>query len=302
MFYLLSQSRSFRFRRLLAGLTLLLSATLSFADKPHRVVSLNLCLDQLLIMLAEPEHIASLSYLAADPKLSFTHEQARHYPNNRGQAEEILPLKPDLILAAPYSARSSVTLLQRLDYRVEEFGLAGKLEDIRDQIRQLATALQEQDKGEALISQMEDRIQQALMRNPFPDHAPLAVFYSSNGYSYGRHTLQDELLTLLGLRNLAAEAGLNGPGLLSLETLIRAQPDILIVDTQADKQGQLAHFMLHHPALEKAITGPQTIKLSDKYFQCAGPMFAEALDKMSLALERLKEQTAGLEKEGGSHD
>ena len=40
----------------------------AFADAPRRIVSFNLCADQLVVALADPEQIAGLSPYAADPR------------------------------------------------------------------------------------------------------------------------------------------------------------------------------------------------------------------------------------------
>ena len=72
---------------------------------PRRIVSLNLCTDQLLMLLA-PERIAALSILATDPLLSVMAAEARRYPLVRGDAEEVLRFDPDLVVAAPFAARA----------------------------------------------------------------------------------------------------------------------------------------------------------------------------------------------------
>ena len=82
--------------------------------KPQRIVSINLCLDQLVLMLADPEHIQSLTFLSLDPAYSFMHEEAANVRViNHGAAEEILPLEPDLVLAGQFSASFAVQVLQR---------------------------------------------------------------------------------------------------------------------------------------------------------------------------------------------
>src|SRR5450631_2007243 len=72
------------------------------AAAPQRVVSANLCGDQLLLALADPDQIASLSPFAGDPDLSFLAERARAFPHNRGSVEDIIRLEADLVLIGPY--------------------------------------------------------------------------------------------------------------------------------------------------------------------------------------------------------
>src|SRR5262245_39502286 len=87
-------------------------ALLCGAAAPERVVSLNLCTDQMLVLLA-PEKVAALSPLARDPALSFVAPQAASLPTVRVSAEAVLRLHPDLVLAARYGAQTVLALLQR---------------------------------------------------------------------------------------------------------------------------------------------------------------------------------------------
>src|SRR5689334_19282470 len=69
---------------------------------PRRVVSFNVCADQLLVALADPDQIAGLSPYASDPRVSVVAEQARKFRRLDWQAESILPLDPDLVLVGPW--------------------------------------------------------------------------------------------------------------------------------------------------------------------------------------------------------
>ena len=82
------------------------------AAAPARVVSTNLCTDQLAMLLAAPGQLVSVSWLAADPRSSTMAAEAARYPANHGLAEEIFLLSPDLVLAGSYTARTAVDLHQ----------------------------------------------------------------------------------------------------------------------------------------------------------------------------------------------
>jgi iron complex transport system substrate-binding protein len=77
--------------RILILLTVVLSLPLAgaaSADTPRRIVSLNLCTDQLLMALVPAQRIASITWLSrseGDPALL---PLARHLPANRGSAEQ----------------------------------------------------------------------------------------------------------------------------------------------------------------------------------------------------------------------
>jgi iron complex transport system substrate-binding protein len=254
-------------------------------DAPRRIVSLNLCTDQLVLWLAQRDHIASVTWLAAQAGFSSVHELTAGIHLNHARAEEILPLAPDLILASEFSGGATVNLLRRLGYEVHMIGFPSTLETTLAQILEVATLLGEQQKGEAMVASIQSRIETALADMPQHDSQPLAVFYASNGYTYGQHTLRDDFLQDLGFRNLGAEVEINGPGLLSLETLLAARPDFLLVNSLDDNEAPLAQPLLQHPALRKSLQDhTQLIELPDVLFQCSGPMLAEAYERMARAM------------------
>src|SRR5215470_4715940 len=93
------------------------------ADAPRRVVSFNICADQLVVALADPEQIAGLSPYAADPSLSVVAEKARGYRRVDWQVESIIPLSPDLILIGPVDRAVTRRMLVSLGYPIEEVEL-----------------------------------------------------------------------------------------------------------------------------------------------------------------------------------
>ena len=80
-------------------------------DKPQRIVSTNICTDQLLIKLVDQKRIASLSHLASDPHSSWIATEASTLHLNRGTAEEVISLNPDLIITSTFSFRPTLSIL-----------------------------------------------------------------------------------------------------------------------------------------------------------------------------------------------
>jgi len=273
-------------RAVAAALLLLPGLLGAAAAAPRRVVSLNLCADQLLVLLAERERIASLSFLAADPVVSAMAAAATGLPVNHGLVEEVLPLEPDLVLAGAYTARSAVALLRRLGYRVVVLAPATTLDGIRANLRTVAAALDERERGEALLAAFE----QALGPPPraAPGEAPVAALYVANGYSPGRGTPADALVRRAGLRNLAAERGLTGLAPLPVETLLMARPDLLVIG-RSYRGPALADAPLRHPALAKAFAGRATVHIPDRLWSCGTPLVAEAVRRLRAARARVRQ-------------
>jgi iron complex transport system substrate-binding protein len=126
-------------RHLALALWLLVGGvSLQAGERPQRVVSINLCSDQLLLMLADADQVASVSQLALEPLSSFVAKQAQGYPINHARAEEVIALQPDLVLATSHDNPRLLTTLANLGYRVEKLPRANDLRQIISNIRQLA--------------------------------------------------------------------------------------------------------------------------------------------------------------------
>lgn len=257
-------------------LLLLVALPLAAQEAPQRIVSMNLCTDQLLLLLVERERIASLSFLASDPAFSSLAAQAQGIATNRGQAEEVLGFAPDLVLTNQFSATLAANLLERLGHPVQRLGFAATIADVYAQMREVAALTADAARGEALVAELQSAIAGERERLLPQLRGKRAVFFSSNGFSYGANSLQHDFLESLGLRNVAADAGLYGPAPLPLELLLAAEPDYIFVDRRGQLDAQLAHPLLQHRALAALTQRARMIDLPDKLFQCGGPELADA--------------------------
>jgi iron complex transport system substrate-binding protein len=266
----------------IAILLMLCSGMAIAAEPPQRVVSVNLCSDQLLLMLAEPEQIASVSFLSRDPDSSFVAEAAKAYPINHARAEEIIRLKPDLILITPHDNPRLRTTLEQLGYPLYQLSLGNQLDDIYKEIRQLAERLGQTTRGESLIEAMQQRLQPGEANKTLP---PRALFLQPRGYTSGTDTLQDEALRLAGWHNLASEHGIKGYTPVPLEEILHWQPDTLFTSSFNETGDSLAERQLRHPALKRLLEKRPMVEIPFKYWICPGPMLADAVALLRQARE-----------------
>ncbi len=270
-----------RFAKLLA-FTLIIPLSICKADsRPQRIVSMNLCTDQLLLMLAPPERIVSISALSLDPNSSFMADAAERHQTNHGKSEEILPLKPDLVLASGYAARPAVELLRKLGHRVEVLPMANDIAGIRSNITTLASLLGEEEKGRRLIEQMDKRI--ARVQTQIAEPRNKAIFYQPRGYTGGRHTLQDEALRLAGWNNAAADNGIEGYSHIGLEELLMARPVQIFTSSYAPGTSSMAQRQLQHPVIKRLTSSRHMIEIDYRYWICDGPMIAYAIEALAAA-------------------
>jgi iron complex transport system substrate-binding protein len=272
--------------RTVLSLALLIHAAVVHAQQaPQHIVSMNVCTDQLLLLLVDKSRIASLSYFAADPAYSNLVAQAAELPSNRGQADAVLALQPDLILTSAFSGSFAASLLARLQQRVERLGFASNHAELYAQMAQVGAWTGSDAQAQELITQTQATIASATAQLRPLLRGKKALFVSSNGIAFGSGTLQHAFLQSLDLRNMAAEAGLQGPLPLSLELLLQADADYLFTEPRGALDQQLAHPLLQHPALSRSRV--QRVALRDRWFDCAGPWLNDAY--VSLAQQLTQE-------------
>ncbi len=256
-------------------------AQVAASHPPQRIVSLNMCLDQLLWRLVAPERLVSLSYLSANPAWSPIAEQVQDMRLNHGLAEEIVPLNPDLIVAGEFEALEAVALLARLGHPTTRVPVPRTLADISGQVRQLGELVGESDGAEQMVQQLNTQL--AALARQGASHVPLsALWYSSNGIVIGKGTLEHELMTLAGLRNLAAERDIWGFQQLDLELLLSLRPDLLIVEESQAEAFSLAREYLSHPALKTA--GFTLVRLPAGLSGCAAAVVGDVAQSLAQAL------------------
>ena len=242
----------------------------------QRIASLNLCTDLLLLELVEPERIVSLTYWAADPDLSYLADRARGIALNHSLAEEIVPLEPDLVLAGQFSDVLVISILEQLGYPVAVLDVPLTLAGMREHILAFGELVEEPQRARQLADEIDAGLRAAAWTGVDAGW-PLAAVYGPQGVSPGRDTLLNDLLALAGYRNLAAELGIVSYGTLSLEELVMAEPDILVLDNVASNTDSVAHQALRHPVLRRQFAEKPVLELPPKWSVCVGPTVVDAL-------------------------
>lgn len=250
------------------------------AARPQRIVSLNLCADQYLMALADPGQIAALSPYARDPDISAGAAVAKRLPVVRGHAEEVFALSPDLVLASPFHRREALAMVEGGRIAVVEVPPAESYAAIVDQVRLVARAVGHVDRGEALIR----RMNADLAALPRPRAQGVAAYYQRRGFMTGTGTLIDELMTRVGLVNLAGRLGRPALSRVSLEEMVASRPDYLIVESATDRIADQGTEMLHHPAL----AAMARLRLPQAWTVCGGPSYVTAARSLVSQLARAR--------------
>ena len=275
-------------RLALTLLALLTFGGTALADAPRRVVSFNLCADQLVLALADPGQIAGLSPYAADASLSVMAEAARAYPRLDWQAESTIALGPDLVLIGDTDRPVTKHLLQAQGLRLHEITLIDDFSTARRQIEEVAAVLGHPERGAALLA----AIDAARARLDAAPRAPFAtaLLVNRGGYTAGSHSLAAVLLAEAGLKPPAGALPGYG-GYVPLERLLVLHPDVIVLNSLPTEAHDEGSYNLLHPALAAMYPPERRLVLPTRYTLCGGPALVEAFDYLAAMLTRLAAQS-----------
>ncbi len=266
---------------MLAGL----SAPARAAPLP-RVASMNVCTDQLLLPLADPVQIVGLSRFSRDAWQSWAAEAARRYPSLSGGAEDVLVLKPDVVVASLFDKRSTRELLKAQGLRLAEFSVPRNLDEVKAQIREMGEIVRHGDRAEEEIARLDAAMARA--REAVVEKRYSVLPLSRRGWVSGSDSLVGSLLTETGLFNAAGGLGAGQGGFASLEAIVNARPDFLLVSEAGTRAEDDGRAFLLHPALERFYPPSKRIVIPERLTVCGGVMLADALDLLVKELKRVE--------------
>jgi iron complex transport system substrate-binding protein len=272
-------------RAVLGGLLLaaLIGVGALAAPAPRRIVSLNPCLDGILLELADPGQIVALSHYSREPSQSAIADVARRYPFTWGSAEEVVALRPDLVLTSGMGAMTLSGVLPRLAIRQASFTVPDSVEQSLAQVRRVGVLVGHPGRGEALAARIRAALAAAAARPGEPRLG--ALIYEYHGLASGPHTLVDELMRRVGFENLAGRYGLKRTGDVPLDALLADPPQVLLAGRLARGEPVWADRVLSHPALSALSPRMRRETFPEQLMFCGGPSLIPAAAALARARE-----------------
>lgn len=248
---------------------------------PRRVVSLNPCLDAILVRVADRSQIAALSHYSRDRGSSSIVDIAQVLPFTYESAEEVVALRPDLLLSGNHTSPATRAALARMGLHAEEFPVPESVEASLAQVARVARLVGRPDRGETLIAAIRAAIAAAA---PAPGTPRLsALVYQSNGFASARGTLVDEMLRRTGFDNVAPRYGLKRTANVPLERLIADPPDVLLAGIPKPGAPSWADRVLEHPALSQVSARMRREVFPQRLMNCGGPVLIETARALASA-------------------
>ena len=251
----------------LSAISLALAAAPS-AGGARRVASLNLCTDELVLALAAPGQIVSVTHRAQQEAETPLWRRALLYPRNDGSLISVAALRPDLVVTMGGGGRDRLHIARRLGIPTLDLPFAQSLTDVAESVRRLALALGREQAGAALLRRMA-----ALIRGA-PRGRRDTIWLGGGGRTVSAAGLEAQWVALAGLGQRAM------PGdRVSLETLILRPPAILLRSDYRAGQYSAGQRWLSHPAARWA-RGARTVPTDGRRWTCMGPLLIDEIYRL----------------------
>lgn len=261
-------------RAFVCALAISLAAAVPAQAAPRRVASLKLCTDELLLSLADPGQIASVTYLAQQPQEFPLWRQARAYPSNDGSLISIVRHRPDLVIDMGGGGRDSTRIARRLGIEVLNLPYPQSLKDMEAIIMQVARALGRDQAGRAAVARIEQ------LRHSRPRRDVDAIWLGGGGLTFTSTGLGAEWMALAGLRQRSVAGDR-----LTLEQLVAAPPAILVRSDYRSGQYSAEQRWLAHPLVVRARVS-RTIRTDGRPWTCLGPPMIDEIRRLRAALSQ----------------
>jgi iron complex transport system substrate-binding protein len=240
----------------------------------RRIVSLNPCLDAILVSVADPGQIAALSHYSRQPMASSVRAAGQRFPITYESAEEVIALSPDLVLASRHSSLATRNSLKRLGVAVELFSTPNSVATSLEQVRRIADLTGHPERGRAEVARIEAALAAAA---PPPGSRPIrALVFQRNGFTSGPHTLIDELLRRTGFHNAAVDYGARRTTDISLDSVVSNPPDVLLSGEALPGAPTWGERVMKHPALRALRGRMRVVSFPEHLMYCGGPNLVES--------------------------
>ena len=268
------------------------------ADDKPKIVSMNLCTDQLVLLLADADQILSLSYLSHDERSSVYAEKAIAFPTNRGLAEEIYILKPDITVTGTYSNWTASSMLEQLGMPVARFEPAYHFDDIKANILTMGELLHQRAKAKDIVAAFDKRLSDLRSSDM---EKPRAALYAAKGYTSGKSSLAHHILEAAGFQNIGAELGYDYGAQLAIESLLMTKPDVIISNPPGLGHAR-AEEMTRHPALDYVRAQMPLELTTNKNWVCDTPLVLDAVEELAMMRDKMTSKTAASQSAKGDYN
>lgn len=248
---------------------------LSFYEKPKRIISMNVSVDEILLDLIDSKRIAALTYMADDPSICSAGDKVKLVKNrvHGSNIEMVIALQPDLVIIPDYAA-PVLNALRAAGVRVYVCATPNDMQDIFNFIIEIGKAVGEEEAGKAMVAKLKmdmQNIREQVVAK-IPEKERLKVLCLSFMGPMGMRGTFSDLCYYSGILNALEGIDIPQNGTLSEEKMLEINPDMIIISTweynsQSEDNNKLIQRILTNPvyANVNAIKNGRVAQVRDNY-------------------------------------
>lgn len=254
-------------------------------DRPMRIVSLDYCADQYVLKFADPDQILAISPDAV-ADFSYMRDHAGGIPTVRPTAEDVLVLKPDLIVRSYGGGPNAAAFFERAGVPVLQVGWANQVIGTEDGsisalVQSMADGLGQSEKGQAVVAEFQLRLTELRRQASGIE----TLYMSDAGVSSGSGTLVHEMLTASGLKNYSDAVGWHS---LPLEQMVYAPPEMIAASFfKTTDDPRYRWSASRHPIAMAQFERANTVSIDGAWTACGGWFILEAIEALSAGATRI---------------
>lgn len=267
------------------------------AKKYNRIASLTLSGDEMILALVNHDRIVGLSgKINKNPGVSHIVEEAKKFPVIESNIETMIELEPDLVIAADWIRKEAIQHIEDSGANIYTYKTPSSFEEQKALIRKLAAIVKEEEQGEILVKDMEDRLTalQKRIADEYKGEKLRIMMYTTYETTSGTGTTFNDMINLIGGINAAAEVGIKGSEKISKEKVIEINPDVIIFPIWTDNEDfdKLAAFVVNDPSFEtiKAAKDKKIIPVKYKTTSPTSQYMIDGIEELGKAIYNLKEE------------
>ncbi len=241
-----------------------------------RVVSLDYCADQYVLELLPRASILAVSP-DAEQEFAYHRERAAGLPAVRPVAEDVLALRPTLVVRSYGGGPLALAFFERAGIPVVQVPFADDIDGIRRAVTAVAGELGVPERGAAVVADMDARLA-AIDAGP---GTRTALYLSAGGATSGPGTLVHALLVAAGYRNYESRPGWHS---VPLERLVDAEPDVVVASFFGGAAERTAWWSaMRHPVARRHLSGRDTVLLPGALTACGAWFAVDAVEELAEA-------------------
>ena len=241
---------------------------------PQRIVSLDFCADQYVLKFVERDRITAVSP-DAGREFSYMRDHAVGLPVVRPVAEDVIVLKPDLVVRSYGGGPQAALLFERAGVPVLNVGWADDIEAAMQAVRETARALGSAAAGRTAAAEMQSRLAALRVQAPGAN----ALYMTPGGVTSGPGSLIHEMLTAAGLDNFQKRPGW-WP--IPLERLAYEQPDLVVPAFFENRTNHLhAWSPMRHPVARAQLDGGAVVPIEGAWTACGAWFLMDAVEALA---------------------